>query len=265
MVGTHAGSGTGVYGTAPSGTGINGYSASGTGVSGASSTGTGMSGSSGTGKVAVQGTITSATPAADSTAVYAQNNDTGTSGAGVYGAQNGSGYGVWGATPSGWGVYGVSSSGIGLLGNTFTASGNWAIYGYGNIGASGTKSAVVPAQDGKGHLTLYCLESPECWFEDFGAARLSGGSAAVRIDPVFAQTIHTADYHVFVQAEGQCQGLIVRDKTGTGFTVQEADGGTSDVPFAYRIVGRRRDVTAPCPPGPGRTTCRTPSTTTPAS
>jgi len=25
---------------------------------------------------------------------------------------------------------------------------------------------VVSAGDGNGHLTLYCMESPECWFED---------------------------------------------------------------------------------------------------
>jgi len=37
----------------------------------------------------------------------------------------------------------------------------------------------------------------------------------------------------------------VRDKSATGFTVRELGGGTSDVPFAYRIAGRRRDVSAP--------------------
>jgi hypothetical protein len=177
-------------------------------------------------------------------------NSTGAGGgsAGVYGLHNGTaaGVGVFGfQNGPGFGVYGDSVSGTGILANTSAGSGNWAVYGYGNIGASGTKSAVVPAQDGKGHLTLYCMESPECWFEDFGAARLSRGSATVAIDPVFAQTIHTAEYHVFVQAKGQCNSLIVLDQDATGFTVQESSGGTSDVPFAYRIVGRRRDVTAP--------------------
>jgi hypothetical protein len=41
---------------------------------------------------------------------------------------------------------------------------------------TGTKSALVPAQDGNGHLTLYCLQSPECWFEDF----VRGGFPVVR-------------------------------------------------------------------------------------
>lgn len=75
---------------------------------------------------------------------------------------------------------------------------------------------MVSAEDGNGHRTLYCMESPECWFEDFGSARLAGGSAKVAIDPEFAQTVQTAEYHVFVQAEGACRGLFVRDKTATG-------------------------------------------------
>jgi hypothetical protein len=119
------------------------------------------------------------------------------------------------------------------------------VFGFGNIGATGTKSALVPAQDGNGHLTLYCLESPECWFEDFGSGRLSGGSARVVIDPEFAQTVQVAGYHVFVQAEGSCRGLFVRDKTATGFVVQELGGGASSTPFAYRIVARRKNVAAP--------------------
>ncbi len=133
----------------------------------------------------------------------------------------------------------------GVVGRQLASSGNWAVFGFGNIGASGTKSAVVPAEDGNGHLTLYRMESPECWFEDFGSARLSGGSASVRIDPEFAQTIHAGEYHVFVQAEGECKGLSVRDKSPAGFVVQELNGGRSNAPFAYWIVGRRKDVSAP--------------------
>jgi hypothetical protein len=167
------------------------------------------------------------------------------------------GYGIYGSSPNNYAVVGVTTSGnavygqvstanqAGVVGRQQAASGNWAVYGFGNIGATGTKSAVVPAEDGNGHLTLYCLESPECWFEDFGSARLSGGSAAVKIDPEFAQTVHTAGYHVFVQAEGPCRGLFVRDKTATGFVVQELGGGVSSTPFAYRIVARRKDVSAP--------------------
>jgi hypothetical protein len=153
---------------------------------------------------------------------------------------------VVGVTTSGNGVYGQVSanSQAGIVGRQEDSSGNWALYGFGNIGATGTKSAVVPAADGD-YVTLYCMESPECWFEDFGSASLSAGSASVRIDPTFAQTIETDSYQVFLQAEGECNGLYVRDKTATGFAVREQGSGKSDTPFSYRIVARRKDVSAP--------------------
>jgi hypothetical protein len=94
-------------------------------------------------------------------------------------------------------------------------------------------------------MTLYCVESPECWFEDFGSASLSEGSAFVTIDPEFAQTVDTGDYHVFLQPEGECRGLSVRDKTADGFAVKELEGGVTDVRFSYRLVALRRYVTAP--------------------
>lgn len=245
VYGSQNGFGWGVYGTTPSGSGVYGYSSAGYGVQAGSSSGTGVYASS-TGGVGVD--------AHSSTNNAAQG--TSGSGTGVLGTSS-SGYGVYGSSPNNYAVVGVTTSGNGVYGQVSTAnqagvigrqlasSGNWAVYGFGNIGATGTKSAVVPAGDGTGHLTLYCMESPECWFEDFGSARLSHGSVSVRIDPEFAQTVHTGEYHVFLQAEGECRGLSVRDKTATGFVVQELGGGTSSAPFAYRIVARRKDVSAP--------------------
>jgi len=37
----------------------------------------------------------------------------------------------------------------------------------------------------------------------------------------------------------------VRDKAATGFVVQELGSAASGTPFAYRIVARRKDVSAP--------------------
>ena len=230
VYGSQAGSGFGVYGFATSGEGVVGESGDSVGVHGtAAAGGYGVLGDTSDGNgygvygeadqgVGVFGTTVSGTGA----------EGVSTSGIGVRGASS-SDYGVYGSSTGNYGVVGVTTSGNGVYGQVSVApqagvvgrqedsSGNWAVYGFGNIGATGTKSAVVPAQDGNGHLTLYCMESPECWFEDFGSARLSGGSASVRIDPEFAQTVHTGEYHVFVQAEGNCRGLFVRDKTATGF------------------------------------------------
>ncbi len=235
VTGTQNGSGWGVYGSTPSGIGVYGNSSGGTGVQGGSGSGTGVYGSSSDG-IGVDG--------------FSGDNT------GVQGTSN-SGYGVYGSSPTNYGVAGVTTSGNGVYGQVGTApqagvvgrqtdtSGNWALFGFGNIGASGTKSAVVPVNNGSEHVTLYCVESPECWFEDFGSGQLSGGTAAVAIDPLFAQTIETEGYFVFLQAEGQCKGLFVSQKTPTEFVVEELHEGTSSAPFAYRLVGRRKDVTAP--------------------
>jgi hypothetical protein len=223
--GTQNGSGYGVFGFSPSGLGVFGESSNGTGVLGSSGGGAGVSGES-TGSYGVHG---------DSESFY-----------GVYGTSPDN-YAVAGISTNGLGVYGEVSKDTqaGVVGRTLNATGNYGVYSFGNIGATGTKSAVVPALDGGDHLTLYCVESPECWFEDFGSARLTNGAATVAIDAEFAQTIHTDKYHVFAQAEGDCKGLSVQEKTATGFVVRELDGGASNVTFAFRIVALRRDVHAP--------------------
>jgi hypothetical protein len=64
----------------------------------------------------------------------------------------------------------------------------------------------------------------------------------VKLDADFAKTISTGDYCVFVTPEGDCGGLYIKSKRGGGFEVRELQGGTSNVAFSYRIVGRRRDI-----------------------
>jgi hypothetical protein len=50
--------------------------------------------------------------------------------------------------------------------------------------------------DGSQRL-LYCMESPELWFEDFGSAKLARGRAVVKLDANFAKVIKRGDYRVF--------------------------------------------------------------------
>jgi hypothetical protein len=146
---------------------------------------------------------------------------------------------------NGYGVIGECSHGpsaIGVMGKS--ASGGFGVYSYGNFGATGTKSAIVPHPDGS-HRMLYCVESPECWFEDFGTATLVGGAATVQLDPDFAAVVDSTAFHVFLAAEGDSRGLFVSTKSPTGFTVREQQAGTSTLAFSYRVVARRKDVEAP--------------------
>jgi hypothetical protein len=87
----------------------------------------GISNSTSASITAVKGTVTSTTPGGFSTAVRGINNGTGALGIGVWGSQNGSGWGVYGTSPSGIGAYGnASGSGIGVYANANSGTGLFA-------------------------------------------------------------------------------------------------------------------------------------------
>ncbi|HYU19239.1 MAG TPA: hypothetical protein VEQ11_11140, partial [Chloroflexota bacterium] len=178
--------------------------------------------------------------------------------------------GVFGSATNGYGVFGFSANSNGIAGQSGTsaagcvgfagAPGGYGIYGGiavagGYAGgfagpvlvvgdftvANGAKNAAVPHPDGS-HRPLYCQESPEPWFEDFGEGRLVGGRADVKLDPDFAAVVHSDKYLVFPVPEGDCKGLYVSSKSPGGFEVGELQGGTSSLPFTYRVVARRKDI-----------------------
>lgn len=188
--------------------------------------------------------------------VYGHTYADGTSGdAGVYGDSHGDSPGVRGHsngtdTSYAYGGYFTSANCRGLYaqsnGNYYAAyfSGNGpdgaGIYVYGDIAASGDKTAVVQAAD-YGVRKMYSMESPNVWFEDFGQGQLASGQATVVIEPMFRSTINTdVPYHVFVTPLGDCKGLYVTNKTATTFEVRELGGGTADVAFDYRIAAIRK-------------------------
>lgn len=109
------------------------------------------------------------------------------------------------------------------------------------VNFAGPKSAAVPHADGS-HRLLYCMESPESWFEDFGEAKLVKGKAAVKIDKDFAGVAKTDAYHVFLSPYGESNGLYVSRRNRNGFEVREQSGGRNTLTFSYRVVARRKDV-----------------------
>jgi hypothetical protein len=64
----------------------------------------------------------------------------------------------------------------------------------------------------------------------------------IQLDADFARVIHMKGYMVFLTPEGECRGLCVKKKGSKGFEVHELQGGTSNVAFSYRIVGKRKDL-----------------------
>jgi hypothetical protein len=98
-----------------------------------------------------------------------------------------------------------------------------------------TKSSV-----GAQRVESYSVQSAENWFEDAGTAQLVNGAGRVNLESVFGQTVNTGvEYHVFLTPDGDCKGLYVSAKTGSGFEVRELGGGTSSVAFDYRIMAKR--------------------------
>ena len=184
----------------------------------------------------------------------------------IFGVNNSS-FAGGGPGGGGFGLYGVSAKGHGLVGAAATAgaaavvgatsgvAGAYAAAFYGPVLVGGNftviggaKSAAVPHPDGT-LRRLYCLESPESWFEDFGRANLECGAADVGLDPSFAALVDTSDYHVFLTAHGADLLLHVADRTERGFTVlADAEfarmkgrrAGDLSGSFSWRIVARRK-------------------------
>src|SRR5579883_2790218 len=247
----------GVNGVSSSSIGVQGTSTSNAGVVGSSNTGVGCQGSS-NGNVGVLGTSnTSVGVYANSLQQYglyatSPNNyaaiGTSNSGTGVYGSST-SNVGVLGTSSSSIGVFGSSSSGTGVYGtgpaNGFAARFDGPVQVNGAFTVlGGPKSAAVPHPDGS-YRRLYCVESPESWFEDFGQEQLANGRASVQLDRDFAALVRGDDYQVFPVPEGDCKGLYVTNRTPVSFEVREVQGGTSSLTFGYRVVARRKDVAGP--------------------
>ena len=244
--GVLGGGGTGVYGFGLVGV----FGGSGTGGTGVMGSGghAGVSGQGDTGLIG-SGSYCGVYGTADTFGVLGYS----PSGVGVWAAGDGTGvhgfgndYGVWGYSAGGIGVRATSgaANSPALLADGYSVI-HGAIYADALYVTPGhAKSAVVRLRNGD-HRALYCMESPECWFEDFGRARLVRGKARVRLDRTFAQIVRTGSYHVFLSPEGLCQGLYVSRRTRDGFEVREQQRGASTVRFSYRIVARRKDVGAP--------------------
>lgn len=147
-------------------------------------------------------------------------------GAGVQGDSN-TGLGVCGRSPQGWAGY--------FLGNVLVS---------GNFYVSGSKSAAIRHPDGTDRA-LFCLESTESYFEDFGEVELTGVSVVVKLDQDFAALVKRNKYQVFLTSYGP-EALYVRKRGTEEFEIARVDRGVGGKPrkvrVGYRIVARRADL-----------------------
>ena len=150
------------------------------------------------------------------------------------------------------GVYGYFTTGgvgqAGLFADAFTAQwrvGHWSGALYYKIIGPGLVSTIVKDTEDQ-PVVMFCPEAPEVLFQDHGIGQLNNGHARIDLDPILVRNIRVDDTHplkVFVQLEGECNGVFVTNKSGSGFDVKELAGGTSNVPFSWSIVATRADET----------------------
>lgn len=176
---------------------------------------------------------------------------------GVFGGNNlattalGTGSGV-AAIGSTIGVFGISGNNNNAGGGYFqNATGSsYAYVGYRNAGTdfkiigAGGVSTIVKDLNNK-PVTMFCPESPEVLFQDFGEGQLINGSATIALDPIFSKNIQVDTEHplrVIIQLEGDCNGVYVANKTANGFEVKELQNGQSNVKFTWFASGNRVDT-----------------------
>ncbi len=248
----------GVVGDSVSGTGVGGYTDSGLSVSGFTDSGTGVFGSSNS-NYGVYGVSTTGT------GVYAQSTGGGSAlsalasdgGSALSVFADGGGLGISVTTDTGWPLT-VANTGNATTTAEFDQANHlgaviWAfgpsaggstpscvIWATGDLHCTGSQSSVVPLPN-KRLVSLYAVQSPENWFEDFGSGQLREGSATIALEPTFAETVSTGDeYHIFLTPNGDSLGLYVAAKTAKSFEVREHGSGKSTISFDYRIVARRK-------------------------
>ncbi len=110
---------------------------------------------------------------------------------------------------------------------------------------NGAVSTIVEDTNGD-RKVMFASEAPEVLFEDYGTGQLVNGSATISIDPIFTNNIVVDQSHplkVFIQLEGDCNGVYVTNKSANGFTVKELQNGSSNVSFSYHIVANRKNET----------------------
>jgi len=158
---------------------------------------------------------------------------------------NGSGtnqaHGVIGSSANKNGIIGINQNGNDWAAMFFNAAQTLGVFIQGDLVVTGQKSSAFRTQN-HGRRRLYAVEAAECWFEDFGRARLQKGSARVELDDVFMETVNTKrDYVIsLTPLDPTSKGLAVAAQDERGFTVQELGGGTGTYSFTYRVSVRVR-------------------------
>ena len=138
-----------------------------------------------------------------------------------------------------FGYYDVNSRLSSAGQNSSTSNKHYAF----SVMGPGQVSTIVKDTDNK-RVTMNSVMAPENLMQDYGQGQLANGQVIIQLDPNFAKNILVNENHVlkvFVQLEGECNGVYVTNKSGTSFEVKELANGNSNVKFSYTVIGVRAD------------------------
>ena len=186
------------------------------------------------------GQVTSTAPGGFSAAVRGMNAGTGGLGIGVYGSQAGSGWGVYGTSPSGIGVYGSSSSGYaGYFSGNVSVTSNLTVGG--NLNVTGTKNFRIddPLDPAHKFLVHAAVESNEVLNVYSGNVTTDGhGSATVRL-PAYFDRINT-DFRYQLTVIGQfAQAIVGKEIAHNQFVIRT---NKPHVKVSWQVTARRNDA-----------------------
>ncbi|MCW3160599.1 beta strand repeat-containing protein [Chryseobacterium oryctis] len=167
----------------------------------------------------VRGIVNSTSPGGFSSGIRGINNGTGGLGVGVYGSQDGSGWGVYGVTPNGLGVYGnASANGYGVYANSNTGT-----------GLNATSNNGIPA-----NFSIYNNTNNN----NVIVANSVGNGTVVNVSTtgngVGVRSSTTAGFGLHGITSAQTSAGIVGDNNGAG----EAVVGRTTSDIAGAVVGR---------------------------
>jgi hypothetical protein len=198
-------------------------------------------------------------------AIFAQENDSATGSAAVYGSDAGAcsasslslaAAGVEGASVGNYGVIGYTATGIaGVAGYNWESSfcsgsanvagflgyksgtNNYGVYAQGNVGATGTKSFVEPhPTDPTKEIRYVSLEGPEAGTYFRGSGHTVNGVAVIEVPESFRMVTHEHGLTVVVTPIGELAQIACVSKGLDRIVVKSS----RDVSFDYVVNGVRR-------------------------
>jgi hypothetical protein len=209
VFGSHAGSGSGVYGSSATGKGVYGLHSA---TSGSEPGVQGETNSTATGATGVRGIVSSSQAGNDSAGVRGLNQSTLSGGSGVYGAHAGGGSGVYGIANSGVGVSGNSNSYFGVFGDSNSGTG---VHGNSTdgIGIRGIHSGATGSEPGVQGETNSGDDNASGVLGFIAALLPGAGSAAVR---AANSGINANGYGVYATHDGGGFGVFGKSVSGVG-------------------------------------------------